>query len=227
MEAETGVQAQPGARPRAERADDPLLMAAGAFRLSIVFLGARHHEQAARASGSAAETLRPLAGTGRPEAIAVRGALTLQRAVAAARTDRADDAYEYLRHARDMAAQVGKGRNDYNTEFGPTNVALHGVTVAVDLGDAGVGLRAAENVDASTLSTERQTRFRIDVARAHTQRRQVPAAVEALLTARRLAPDMVLAVPVVRQLVADLMAMSRPPSDDLRGLAKELGIQSC
>ncbi|MFJ4804161.1 hypothetical protein [Streptomyces murinus] len=44
----------------AERAGDPLLMAAGAFRLSIVFLGARHFEQAARVSGSAAEALVPL-----------------------------------------------------------------------------------------------------------------------------------------------------------------------
>ncbi|GAA5002136.1 hypothetical protein GCM10025734_38480 [Kitasatospora paranensis] len=43
----------------AERAGDPLLMAAGEFRLSIVFLGARHYEQAARASGSAADALHP------------------------------------------------------------------------------------------------------------------------------------------------------------------------
>lgn len=73
----------------------------------------------------------------------------MQRAVAAARLNLADDAYGYLREARELGDQVGDGRNDYNTEFGPTNVALHEVAVAVDLGDAGVALRAAQTVDAS------------------------------------------------------------------------------
>lgn len=208
----------------AERANDPLLMAAGEFRLSLVFLGARHFEQAAQVSGSAADALRPLAESGRAEAVALRGALTLQRAVAAARLNLADDAYGYLRDARAMAEEVGDGRNDYNTEFGPTNVGLHEVAVAVDLGDAGVALRAAQAVDESGLSAERQTRFQIDVARAYAQRRQVADAVSALLRARELSPEMVRALPMVKQLAADLLTMAQPPSEELRTLAAELGV---
>ncbi|MGW3022746.1 helix-turn-helix domain-containing protein [Streptomyces sp. NPDC001221] len=208
----------------AERANDPLLMAAGEFRLSLVFLGARHFDQAAQVSGSAAEALRPLADSGQVEAVALRGALTLQRAVAAARLNLADDAYGYLREAREMGEQVGDGRNDYNTEFGPTNVALHEVAVAVDLGDAGVALRAAQTVDASGLSAERQTRFQIDLARAYAQRRQVTDAVSALLAARELSPELVRALPMVKQLIADLLTMSQPPSEELRALAGELGV---
>ncbi len=209
----------------AERAGDPLLMAAGEFRLSIVFLGARHYDQAAQASGSAADALRSLTDSGRPEAVALRGALTLQRAVAAARANKADDAYSYLRQAREMADQVGEGRNDYNTEFGPTNVGLHEVAVAVELGDAGVALRAADTIEATGLSAERQTRFQIDMARAHAQRRQVDEAVSALLKARQLSPEMTRAMPLVKQLVADLLTMSQPPSEALRTLAAELGVQ--
>ncbi|WP_442802718.1 helix-turn-helix domain-containing protein [Streptomyces sp. CB01373] len=208
----------------AERANDPLLMAAGEFRLAIVFLGARHFEQAAQASGSAADALRPLTESGQVEAVALRGALTLQRAVAAARLNLADEAYGFLRDARAMAEQVGDGRNDYNTEFGPTNVGLHEVSVAVDLGDAGVALRAAQAVDASGLSAERQTRFQIDVARAYAQRRQVGDAVSALLRARELSPERVRSLPMVKQLVADLLTMSQPPSEELRALAGELGV---
>ncbi len=208
----------------AERADDPLLMAAGEFRLSLVFLGARHFDQAAQASGSAAEALAPLAESGDVEAVALRGALTLQRAIAAARANQADAAYDFIRQAREMAAEVGEGRNDYNTEFGPTNVDLHEVAVAVDLGDAGVALRAAERVDASGLSAERQTRFRLDVARAHAQRRQIPEAVSAVREAQRLSPEIVRAMPMVKQLVSDLLTMSQPPADDLRALAAELGV---
>ncbi|MFK8907574.1 helix-turn-helix domain-containing protein [Streptomyces sp. YS-3] len=208
----------------AERADDPLLMAAGEFRLSIVFLGARHFEQAAQASGTAADALGPLADSGQVEAVALRGALTLQRAVAAARLNLADEAYGYLRDARAMAEQVGDGRNDYNTEFGPTNIGLHEVAVAVDLGDAGVALRAAQSVDASGLSAERQTRFQIDVARAHAQRRQVTDAVAALMKARGLSSEMVRALPIVKQIVADLLTMSQQPSEELRALAGESGV---
>ncbi|MER6353766.1 helix-turn-helix transcriptional regulator [Streptomyces sp. NPDC001634] len=208
----------------AERANDPLLMAAGEFRLSLVFLGARHFEQAAQVSGSAADALRPMAESGQIEAVALRGALTLQRAVAAARLNLADEAYGYLRDAREMAEQVGDGRNDYNTEFGPTNVGLHEVAVAVDLGDAGVALRAAQAVDESGLSAERQTRFQIDVARAYAQRRQVADAVSALLRARELSPEMVRALPMVKQLAADLLTMAQPPSEELRTLAAELGV---
>ncbi|KDN75401.1 DNA-binding protein [Streptomyces olindensis] len=208
----------------AERANDPLLMAAGEFRLSLVFLGARHFEQAAQVSGSAADALRPLAESGQIEAVALRGALTLQRSVAAARLNLADEAYGYLRDAREMAEQVGDGRNDYNTEFGPTNVGLHEVAVAVDLGDAGVALRAAQAVDESGLSAERQTRFQLDVARAYAQRRQVADAVSALFRARELSPEMVRALPLVKQLAADLLTMAQPPSEELRTLASELGV---
>lgn len=200
-------------------------MAAGEFRLSIVFLGARHYHQAATVSGSAADALMPLAETGQSQAVALRGALTLQRALAAGRLNQAEEAYAHLRHAKEMAEQVGEGRNDYNTEFGPTNVALHEVSVAVDLGDAGVALRAAAAVDPSDLSPERQARFGIDLAQAHAQRRQVNEAVSALEDARQLLPEMFRAKPSVRQLVADLLAMSPLPSDQLRALARELGVQ--
>ncbi|OEV11441.1 helix-turn-helix domain-containing protein [Streptomyces nanshensis] len=208
----------------AERANDPLLMAAGEFRLSIVFLGAWRYEQAARASGSAADALEPLAATGEVEAIALRGALTLQRAVAAGKANQADDAYEFIRAAREMAETVGPGRNDYNTEFGPANVDLYEVSVAVELGDAGVALRAADRVDATGLSSERQTRFHLDVARAHAQRRQIAESVASIQAARRLSPGLVGALPAVKQLVADLTTMSQPPSDELKSLATELGV---
>ncbi|MDJ1137864.1 helix-turn-helix domain-containing protein [Streptomyces iconiensis] len=208
----------------AERANDPLLMAAGQFRLSIVFIGAQHYDQAAHASGSAADALRPLAESGDVQAVALRGALTLQRAVAAGRANQADEAYAFIRQARGMADQVGPGRNDYNTEFGPANVDLHEVAVAVGLGDAGVALRAAARVDASGLSAERRTRFHLDVARAHAQRRQVADAVTAVRAAQRLSPEIVRAMPPVKQLVSDLVTMSQAPSDALRALAAELGV---
>jgi transcriptional regulator with XRE-family HTH domain len=208
----------------AERAGRPLLVAAGAFRLVFVFLAARHYGQAEETARTAADALRRLADEGQPEAMALWGALTLQRAVTAARCSRPDAAYAHVDQARDMAARAGEWRNHYNTEFGPANVTLHEIAVAVDLGDAGRALRAAAAVDPSALSPERQARMLIDVARAHAQRRQVDEAVAALCRADELTPEQVRGHGLVRRLVADLLTIRDPADGDLRALAARLGI---
>ncbi|HWG00769.1 MAG TPA: helix-turn-helix transcriptional regulator [Trebonia sp.] len=208
----------------AERAGSPLLVAAGAFRLVIVFLGARYYTQAEETARTAADALWHIADGGTPEAMSMWGALTLQRAVVAAHLGDAAAAYGYLDRARLVAGQVGPGRNDYNTEFGPANLALYEIAVAVELGDAGRALRAAGTVDVSGLSAERRARMFIDVARAHAQRRQVAQAVEALRQAEDLAPEQVHAHALVRQVVADLFAMQNPASPELAALSQRIAI---
>jgi tetratricopeptide (TPR) repeat protein len=207
----------------AERAGDPLMMAAGAFRLGFVFLGARHFDQVEETARTAAEALWSLADEGRPEAISLWGGLTLQRAVAAARLNEADTAYRHLARAREIAGRLGEGRNDYNTEFGPANVALHEVAVAVELGDAGHALRIGTTVDTSTLSSERRARLHVDLARAHAQRRQVDEAVSALLEAEAITPEQIRNHRTTHQLVSDLLTMQDPPSPELRELADRVG----
>ncbi|UGQ08939.1 helix-turn-helix domain-containing protein [Yinghuangia sp. ASG 101] len=208
-----------------ERADDVLLMAASQFRLSLVFLGARQFAQAEQTARTASEALRPLVEAWLPAGASLWGALTLQRAMAAASSNNADAAYQHLDAAAKVARDVvGSGRNDYNTEFGPSNVALHRVAAAVELGDAGVALRAADGVDTSGLSAERQARFLIDVARAHVQRRQGDEAVARLEEAERLTPEQTRAHRHVRQMVADLLTIQDPPSLALLGLARRVGV---
>ncbi|MGH3344794.1 MAG: helix-turn-helix domain-containing protein [Carbonactinosporaceae bacterium] len=207
----------------AERAGAPLLMAAGAFRLGFVFLGARHYDQAEETARTAADALWHMADNGNPEAMSLWGGLTLQRAITASRTNDSDAAYGHLARAREVAGRLGEGRNDYNTEFGPANVVLHEIAVAVELGDAGRALRAAEQVDVSGLSGERQARMLIDVARAHAQRRQVDEAVSTLRHGEEITPEQIRAHPRVRQLVSDLLTMQDPPSVELRELAQRVG----
>lgn len=207
----------------AERAGNPLLVAAGAFRLVFVFLAARHYDQAEETARTAADALWHLADSGQPEAMSLWGALTLQRAVTESRSGDAGAAYEHLDRAREMAARLGPGRNDYNTEFGPANVILHEIAVAVELGDAGRALRAAEAADAADLSPERQARMLMDVARAHTQRRHVAEAVAALLRAEAITPEQTRTHDLVRQLVSDLLTMQDPASPELRELSVRVG----
>lgn len=208
----------------AEDADDPLLMAEGAFRLAIVFQGARRFDLAMRTAESAANALGRLVEAGEPEAIALRGALHLQLAVASARTNEGEQAYAYLGLARDAATRLGADRNDYNTEFGPTNVVLHEVNVAVELGDAGHALRVAARADTDRLSPERQTRLLIDVARAYAQRRQPHLLVSTLRQAVLVAPEQVRTHRVVRELVEDALRADQGNAPDLQELARDLGL---
>jgi hypothetical protein len=208
----------------AEEADDPLLMAAGAFRLAIVFQNARRHDLATQAARTAVNALGRLVDAGEPEAVALRGALYLQLAVAAARTNHADEAYGYLAKAQEAASFLGVDRNDYNTEFGLTNVLLHEVHVAVELGDAGRALRVADRADTATLSPERQARLLIDVARAHAQRRQAGDLAAALRRAFEVAPEQVRTHQVVQELLTDALRSDYGNTPELRELAQEIGV---
>lgn len=207
----------------ADRAGQPLLVAAGAFRLVFVFLSARHYGQAAETARTAADALWHLADDGDTGAMSLWGALTLQRAVIAAREGNATAAYSHLERAKTMANRTGPGRNDYTTEFGPANVTLHEIAVAVELGDAGRALRAAETADTTGLSPERRARMLIDVARAHAQRRQVPQAVAALAEAGQITPEQIRNHYLTRQIISDLLTMQDPPSPALKDLAARAG----
>ncbi len=206
----------------AERAGNPMLVAAGAYRLVFVFLAARHFGQAEETARTAADALWRLADGGDLQAMSLWGGLTLQRAVIAARVNDADTAYGQLEQARQMAGRLGEGRNDYNTEFGPANVALYEIAVTVELGDAGRALRAAASADTTSLSPQRRATMLIDVARAHAQRRQVREAVAVLREAEEITPEQVRSHELVRQLVFDLLTMQDPPGSELRGLAGRL-----
>ena len=124
-EPEAAWMAADRAMAAAERAANPMLVAAGAFRLVFVFLAARHYDQAEETARTAADALHARADHGEPEAMSLWGALTLQRAVIASRINDPDAAYGHLERAAQVAARLGEGRNDYNTEFGPANVGLY------------------------------------------------------------------------------------------------------
>ncbi|MEV0104710.1 XRE family transcriptional regulator, partial [Nocardia sp. NPDC050789] len=156
----------------------------------------------------------------RPEVLSLYGSLQLMLAVIAATDGNRTAARAGLAAARVAADRLGEGRNDFDTEFGPTGVAVHAVAVAVELGDAGEALDTARTVDASILSPERQARFLVDVARAHAQRRQAAEALEALLNAERLTPELVHTDHRAREVVRDLLQFAgRRPAEELRELA--------
>ena len=76
-----------------------------------------------------------------------RGALHLTALIAVARQDDRVALRQLLGEAWTTADRLGQERNDFWTAFGPTNVALHEVSTAVELGDPGEVVRKGEALD--------------------------------------------------------------------------------
>ena len=209
----------------AERAGDPLLAVAGVYRLAQAFVAGWKLDQAERAASSDALGLAGRLNDGDPGVASLYGALNLVRAIVAARRGNAVTAWKAIAEAERAAQLLGADRNDFDTEFGPTNVQLHAVAVAVELGEASEALRRAGVVQAESLSPERQARFLIDVARGYGQRRDSAGATGALLRATALTSEQVQYHPLVRELVRDLLRRRRrAPDEDLRAIALTVGL---
>jgi hypothetical protein len=205
---------------------DPLGSVASAFRMGHAFITLRRLDQAERVAAEAIHALSPLAERHDcpPETLSLFGAMHLIQSVVYAREGNRQATRRTLDQARQIAARVGPGRNDYDTEFGPTNVELHAVAAAVDLGDAGEALDLARQIDAACLSPERQSRLHLDLARAHLQRRHLGEAVGALLDAERAAPEQVQTHTFARDTARELLSLTgRRATPELIELARRIG----
>lgn len=209
----------------AQHAEDPILLAAGAFRLTLVLQCAHRLEEAKHTAETAREALGELVGRGERQAESVYGALTLQLALLSARTEEAEQAYEMIAAARATAAGLGVDRDDHRTEFGPGAVDLHEVAVAVELGDAGTAIRLAGKIDRGQLSPGHQCRLLIDTARAWAQRRSPERALALLLEAELLAPELLYRHKSVRSTTADLLSMDRS-IPDLGAFSQRIGVDA-
>ncbi|MBV6695765.1 helix-turn-helix domain-containing protein [Kitasatospora aureofaciens] len=207
----------------AEQSGQPLHVFAGIYRLAHAFVRLQRLDQAEHAAGNAVTVLRSYTSTTSPppEALSVLGALHLVLALAAARAGQREQARKELANAREVAARLGEDRNDFNLEFGPTNVEIQAVSTAVDLGDAGEALDLGGRINAGQLSPERRSRLLIDLGRAHAQRRHLGEAIDCLLRAEQLAPESVRTHMAARATIRELILIAgRSAPSELVKLAK-------
>jgi transcriptional regulator with XRE-family HTH domain len=226
-EGDTAWIAADRAAALAEASGDALAVAASMYRMAHVFLSLDQIGQAHQVAAATAAALEPLTerSDGTPEAQSLYGACELVLAITAARDNDRTAAYRHLDLARHVAEKIGGGRDDYGTEFGPVNVAIHAVSVAVDLGDAGHALDLSRSVDYQALSPERQARHMIDLAAAHAMRRQIGEAIHNLQQAEQLTPELTHAHHGARLVTRDLLQLSGiRPRPELRDLAERFGV---
>lgn len=212
----------------AEMAGEPLEVVAAHFRMTHAFIRLQQYTQAEHiVEGTGAALSELIEGKeSSPETLSLAGAIQLAAAVLYAREGNRTASHAALDAATAIAERLGADRNDFNTEFGPTNVLLHRVAVAIDLADAGEALEVASKIKPDALSAERRARLLIDVARAHSQCRQFDESLEALLAAEALASEQVLTHHHVRAILQELHSASRgKPSTKLAELCRRAGVQ--
>jgi transcriptional regulator with XRE-family HTH domain len=158
--------------------------------------------------------------------LSVYGSLLLRGAIAAAQDGQRGTAGELLSEASRAAKHVGSDANLRGTAFGPANVRLHEVSVAVTLGDAGTAIQTAQSINPAAFAvTERKAALLIDTARAYFQWGKYADAYRDLSAADQIAHEEISARPGTRRLVGDLAALA-PPSirRDARDFAARVGV---
>jgi transcriptional regulator with XRE-family HTH domain len=174
----------------------------------------------------AIDDLEPELRAPRQQTWSVWGFLNLQAALSCARNGDAARTWEHHAHALHASAQLDGDRDDYRLAFGPTNTAIWGVGLAVELQDGPAAVARGEHVMISPdLPRARAGHHYMDLARGHLYNADYAAALGAMLTARRIAPQQVRYNPSARETVYSLARAERRASDTLRGLAAWMGVE--
>jgi hypothetical protein len=173
----------------------------------------------------AVEHVRRQAKDGHRGGLVISGALHLYAAQAAARVNDESEARDLLKVAARIGAELGHDREEHCLIFGPTNVAIQESGILVDLNRPAEALERARNVRPELLhSVNRAGYHHLHLARAHGMCGEPDAAVAALATAHRVAPELVRNDPLARDLVRDVLRRKRRVDEQLRRLAHDLHV---
>jgi hypothetical protein len=211
----------------AGQSGDPLLAAASAWRLSYMITGRKHAQEALELAMAAAAVLERRTRASSPERLSVYGALHLAGATAAAASFDRAATESLLATARGIADRTGEA-NHMGTAFGPVNVAIHAISASLKLGDPRTAAETGEALDLAAMPAGlvgRRTQVNLDLARAYATTRKDAAAVNLLLAAERLSPQLVRYDQATRDVLTELLRREhRPSTPELRPLARRAGV---
>jgi transcriptional regulator with XRE-family HTH domain len=212
----------------AERGSDPGLLGAAAWNMAQALSTRGDAEQARLVVEEALAVLAADAAsdTAPRDLISSYGALHLVGMVAAVRTDDRSTGRLMLRQAAQAAARLPGDANEWWLAFNSTNVAIHRVTHAVELGHSRTAVRSAAGLRVALApSVERRVSHRLDVAQSYTRLRDDSAALAALVAAEQESPEQVVYSPTARASIREMLRRETPQTrPTLRPLASRLGL---
>ncbi|GAA3767114.1 tetratricopeptide repeat protein [Salinactinospora qingdaonensis] len=158
--------------------------------------------------------------------VALSGSAHLRGAMIAARDRNKTRAEEHLQEAARFGDMVGHESTTYDTNFGPGNVEIHRVAVALETGDPGQAARLGSQIRIpGDVKATRVGHHWQDVARAWTLSGDYAAVLKALDSARRVAPQQTRYHPHVHETVHAIAAAQRRSSGTLAHFSAWLGIK--
>lgn len=190
---------------------------------SLLSTGA--YADAVRLTHDAIEFYEPHLTKASATMLSVYGTHLLAGSMAAARNDDRETVRDFLGAADRAAQRLGGDRNKLWTAFGPTNVTIHRVSTAMELGDVQIAVDLGPGLDTASVPTERRVRHALEVARALSATNKREDAVATVLSAERMAPEQVRYHYLSRHLVQTWIRTQRgKPSTQLTGLAQRLNV---
>jgi transcriptional regulator with XRE-family HTH domain len=208
----------------AAQSGDELAVLVGDYRRAGELIGSADFAGAQRMLEHSRAHLEPHLGTASPETWSTWGNLHLKSGLAAARAGDRDTADGHLAHAREAARHTGE-RDDYRLAFGPVNVKIWSVGLAVELCDGTLAVERATAVHfPPTTPVERIGHHWIDLARGYQLHGNRELTLNALNSARRISPQQTRYHPSVHETVITLARQDRRATDSLAGFARWAGI---
>lgn len=210
----------------AARGSGDLVIVGSLYRsVTHALLSAGRYTEAVHLTEDAAAHLETGLGKPTPEFLSVYGTLFLAGSMAAARDNDRATTRTFLAAADEAACRLGHDGNHLWTAFGPTNVAIHRVATAAELGDVQLAIDLGPTIDTTPLPMERRVRHALEVSRAYTRRNRLDDAQATLLDAEQLAPEQVRYHFLSRQLVLEWIRKQRhTPTPTLVNLARRLNV---
>ncbi|WP_184503352.1 helix-turn-helix domain-containing protein [Streptomyces botrytidirepellens] len=186
-----------------------------------VQLGAGLAAEAVSVTQDAADDLPTGWWEASPVSLSLYGTLLLNGSVAAARLRDRPLADRMIDKAQQAADRLGGDANEMWTSFGPSNVEIHRLALALEFEDVQLAVDIAPRVKPAGLPLERRARARLDVARAYGEAGRTDDAIDHLKRAYKNAPEQMRAHGFARDLARRLY--KRSPRRDVRELALGLG----
>ena len=208
----------------AQQADEPVVLGSLFSSVTHALHATGRFQAGVELAQAAAGVLQPHLSSRADDALlSVYGSLFLTGAIAASRAEDRQTTTAFLTEAQESANRLGRDANAMWTAFGPTNVAIHRMTAAMELGDVQIAVDLGPRVDASGLPIERRVRHAIETARAYSARNRRDDALGVMLEAEQLAPEQIKHHAISRQLVLSWLRNHRGPrSVALDNLARRL-----
>ena len=209
----------------AAQSGDELMVLCGDYQRAGELLGTADWNTALRLLENSRSRIEPLIGDTDDRTLSMWGNLHLKSGLVAARSGNRALADAHLAEATETAQRIGQDLDHFRLCFGPTNVGIWSVGLAVEMMDGTEAVKRAQSVRIpSGTPRERAGHHYIDLARGYLLHGDRTSAFTALRQAKKIGPTQTRYHPMVHETIRVLAREEVRTTESVRGFAAWCGI---